>query len=133
MRDLRPPVVQMVCPLSHVVAVVTYATRSTVGPGNSSWQGSSYTPDVIRSFEHHTGESTIWLSSTPILRENNLWRSSEASHLFSPSTNLKTGLMARRPNGTGARVTIRYTRWVADYLLSSAQRATTIVIFNFIQ
>ncbi|PRD36099.1 UNVERIFIED_CONTAM: hypothetical protein NCL1_09697 [Trichonephila clavipes] len=30
------------------------------------------TPVVSCSFEHHTGDSTIWLDSTPILRENTL-------------------------------------------------------------
>ncbi|GFW12057.1 uncharacterized protein TNCV_4531221 [Trichonephila clavipes] len=32
----------------------------------------SYTPVVIRSFEHHAGDTVIWLVSTPILRENTL-------------------------------------------------------------
>ncbi|GFV13912.1 hypothetical protein TNCV_523891 [Trichonephila clavipes] len=40
--------------------------RSERGPRNSSWQRAS------RSFEHYTGDSTIWLDSTPILRENTL-------------------------------------------------------------
>ncbi|GFV97430.1 hypothetical protein TNCV_2039391 [Trichonephila clavipes] len=30
------------------------------------------TPVVSRSLEHHTGDSTFWLLSTPILTENNL-------------------------------------------------------------
>ncbi|GFU14633.1 cytochrome P450 2J5 [Trichonephila clavipes] len=34
--------------------------------------GASCTPVVSRSFEHDTGDSTIWLGSTPILRENTL-------------------------------------------------------------
>ncbi|GFY09157.1 hypothetical protein TNCV_4663481 [Trichonephila clavipes] len=38
------------------------------------------------SFEHHTGDSTIWLGSTPILRENTLGVIKD-SHLSSPSTN----------------------------------------------
>ncbi|GFU53394.1 hypothetical protein TNCV_4421721 [Trichonephila clavipes] len=31
---------------------------------------SKVTPVVSRSFEHHTGDSTIWLVSTPILMED---------------------------------------------------------------
>ncbi|GFT03973.1 uncharacterized protein TNCV_1731191 [Trichonephila clavipes] len=37
------------------------------------------TPIVIRSFEHQTGDSTIFLVSNPILRDNTL--GSEASYL----------------------------------------------------
>ncbi|GFV39900.1 hypothetical protein TNCV_1850371 [Trichonephila clavipes] len=45
--------------------------------------------------EHHADDSTIWLSSTLILRESTLgW--SGASHLSSSSTNLTRGLRARR-------------------------------------
>ncbi|GFT90499.1 hypothetical protein TNCV_4491871 [Trichonephila clavipes] len=52
------------------------------------------TPVVSRSFEHHTGDRTIWPVFTPILREDTLgW--SGASHLSSPSTNLTRGLVAR--------------------------------------
>ncbi|GFU21397.1 hypothetical protein TNCV_891411 [Trichonephila clavipes] len=50
---------------------------------------------VSRSFEHHTDDSTIWLVSTPILREDT-WGRSGASHLSSPSTNLTRGHAARR-------------------------------------
>ncbi|GFU70325.1 hypothetical protein TNCV_2106641 [Trichonephila clavipes] len=41
-------------------------------PRNSSRQGARFTPVVYRSFEHHLGDSVIWLGSTPILRENHL-------------------------------------------------------------
>ncbi|GFY25614.1 hypothetical protein TNCV_2487341 [Trichonephila clavipes] len=43
-------------------------------------------PVVSCSFGHHADDNTIWLSSTPILREN-IRRWSEASQLSSPSTN----------------------------------------------
>ncbi|GFW93755.1 hypothetical protein TNCV_4220361 [Trichonephila clavipes] len=50
--------------------------------------------DRSRSFEHHTGGSTIWLVSTPILKEDTLgW--SGASHISSPSTNHTRGFAAR--------------------------------------
>ncbi|GFW95344.1 hypothetical protein TNCV_2970661 [Trichonephila clavipes] len=43
---------------------VTNTARSTVtsdqGPRHLSWQGASSTP-VVRSFEHQTCDSTIWL------------------------------------------------------------------------
>ncbi|GFX73628.1 uncharacterized protein TNCV_1263971 [Trichonephila clavipes] len=42
------------------------------GLRNSSWQGARCTPVVSCSFEHHTSVSTIWLVSTPILRENTI-------------------------------------------------------------
>ncbi|GFU83318.1 hypothetical protein TNCV_3739291 [Trichonephila clavipes] len=100
------------------------------GPRNSSLQGAS-------SFEHHTGDSTIWLDTTSIFRGNTLgW--SGTSHFSSPSTNLTRGLATRRLfrvppcrkgtlplqthmpspgfelrlNGTAVSVTNRYTRWV---------------------
>ncbi|GFW88039.1 hypothetical protein TNCV_217111 [Trichonephila clavipes] len=53
------------------------------------------TPVVIRSFEHHTCDSTIWLISTPILRENS-WGWSGASRPSNPSTNHMRGLAAQR-------------------------------------
>ncbi|GFV22596.1 uncharacterized protein TNCV_2077881 [Trichonephila clavipes] len=52
-------------------------------------------PVVSRSLEHHTGDSTIWLVSNPILRED-IWGSSRASHLSTPSTNHTRELAARR-------------------------------------
>ncbi|GFW43584.1 hypothetical protein TNCV_4769361 [Trichonephila clavipes] len=48
-------------------------------------------PVVNRIFEHHTGDSTIWLVSTPILKEDT-WD----GHLSIPSTNPTRGLAARR-------------------------------------
>ncbi|GFX16163.1 hypothetical protein TNCV_4704191 [Trichonephila clavipes] len=53
-------------------------------------------PVVIRSFEHHTGDSTIQPISTPILREKTLGVGIRASHLSIPSTNLMRGFAARR-------------------------------------
>ncbi|GFX60875.1 hypothetical protein TNCV_1311681 [Trichonephila clavipes] len=50
---------------------------------------------VSRSFEHYTGDSTIWLGSTPILREDT-WEWSGVSHLSTPSTNHMRALAARR-------------------------------------
>ncbi|GFX79104.1 hypothetical protein TNCV_3913891 [Trichonephila clavipes] len=58
----------------HAV-VVSDAICSAVsdrGLRNSSWQGASCMPVVSRSFEHHTGDSTVFLVSTLILRENTL-------------------------------------------------------------
>ncbi|GFW20666.1 hypothetical protein TNCV_1048891 [Trichonephila clavipes] len=46
-------------------------------------------------FEHHTGYSTFWLGSTPILRENTLGVVKSLPCLFL-STNLTKGLAARR-------------------------------------
>ncbi|GFT12303.1 hypothetical protein TNCV_4005591 [Trichonephila clavipes] len=53
------------------------------------------TPVVSRIFEHHTGDSTILLVSTPVLRQDTWWWS-EASPLYFPSTNLTRGLAAGR-------------------------------------
>ncbi|GFU86045.1 hypothetical protein TNCV_3070471 [Trichonephila clavipes] len=52
-------------------------------------------PVVNRSFEHDTGDSKIWLVSTPILREDTWWWSG-TSHFSTPSTNQTRGLAARR-------------------------------------
>ncbi|GFS91299.1 hypothetical protein TNCV_1307061 [Trichonephila clavipes] len=51
-------------------------------------------PNASCSFEHHAGDNTIWLGSTPISREK-IRRWSEASQLSSPSTNLTRELAAR--------------------------------------
>ncbi|GFY08799.1 hypothetical protein TNCV_4659921 [Trichonephila clavipes] len=93
---------------------------------------------VSRSFEHHTGDRTIWLSSTPMLKESP-WGFPGISHLSSPSTNLTRGLAARqlfkvplcrkgtkhlqtlmpsqglepKPCGTAVSVTNHYTGWGA--------------------
>ncbi|GFW64069.1 uncharacterized protein TNCV_707741 [Trichonephila clavipes] len=60
-------------------------------PRSSSWQGASLTPVVNCSFEHHTGDSTIWLGSALILRENT-WGWSGDSQLSTPSTNFTRDL-----------------------------------------
>ncbi|GFX61189.1 NEDD4-binding protein 2 [Trichonephila clavipes] len=43
-----------------------YRVRSR--PRNSLWLRASSTPVISRNFEHHTGDSRIWLGSTPILK-----------------------------------------------------------------
>ncbi|GFV58873.1 uncharacterized protein TNCV_4132351 [Trichonephila clavipes] len=48
--------------------------RPDYGSRNSSWQRTTYTPIVNRSFVHYPCDSTIWLVSTPVLRENTLGR-----------------------------------------------------------
>ncbi|GFV42041.1 hypothetical protein TNCV_1569081 [Trichonephila clavipes] len=53
-------------------------------------------PVVSRSFEYHTGDRTILLSFTPILKGTPWERESGTFHLSSPSTNLTRGLVARR-------------------------------------
>ncbi|GFT61500.1 hypothetical protein TNCV_4271871 [Trichonephila clavipes] len=45
---------------------------SDQGPRNSSGQVTGCTPVVNRSFEHQTGDGTIWLGSTTTLRKNTL-------------------------------------------------------------
>ncbi|GFT06503.1 hypothetical protein TNCV_3356291 [Trichonephila clavipes] len=96
-------------------------------------------PVVNRSFEHHTGDSTNQLVSTPILREDT-WGWSGASHLPTPSTNHTRGLVARRlfkvspcfkgtihlqtsmsssgfkhsPHGTPVSVANHYTGWATN-------------------
>ncbi|GFX22882.1 hypothetical protein TNCV_2606241 [Trichonephila clavipes] len=98
-------------------------------------------PVVSCSFDHHAGDNTIWLSSTPILREN-IRRWLEDSQLSSPSTSLTTELAARwlfrvpschkgtiylqtsmlslgfepRPYDTAVSVTNYYIRWGAKYM-----------------
>ncbi|GFT11960.1 hypothetical protein TNCV_725671 [Trichonephila clavipes] len=101
-------------------------------------------PVVSCSFEHHVGDSTIWLGSIPILREN-IRRWSEASQLSSPFTNLMRELAARwlfreppchkgtihlqtstlspefepMPYDAAVSVTNYYIRWVAKYMYIS--------------
>ncbi|GFV48103.1 hypothetical protein TNCV_3027861 [Trichonephila clavipes] len=121
-----------------VVTNATCLTMSDRGPRNSSWQRATCTHVVIRSFEHHPGDSLFWLCPTPILRENTLWMARGASHLYSPSIYLTRGLVARRlfrvppcrkgtlhlqtsmsssvlepsPYGTAVSVANHYTGWV---------------------
>ncbi|GFX82881.1 hypothetical protein TNCV_2958371 [Trichonephila clavipes] len=55
-------------------------------PRNSSWPRKFIMmPVVSRNFEHHTGDSMIWLVSTPILRED-IWGWSGASHPLPPAS-----------------------------------------------
>ncbi|GFW00583.1 DUF4817 domain-containing protein [Trichonephila clavipes] len=101
----------------------------------------SHMPEIIFkicNFDHHTENSTIWLGSTLILKENSL-RVARASHLSFPSTNPTRGLAARwlfrvpqchkstlhlqtsmpslkfvpRPYDTAVSVTNHYAGWVA--------------------
>ncbi|GFS79102.1 uncharacterized protein TNCV_4408271 [Trichonephila clavipes] len=51
-----------------VVAKATCLTVSDRSPRNSSWQRAKCMPLLSPSFEHHTGDSAIWLSSIPILK-----------------------------------------------------------------
>ncbi|GFX60508.1 hypothetical protein TNCV_1182271 [Trichonephila clavipes] len=51
--------------------------------------------DACRVFEHHTGDNTIWLVSTPNLRDDTCGWSGD-SYLSSPFTNLTRGPPARR-------------------------------------
>ncbi|GFY01243.1 nibrin [Trichonephila clavipes] len=44
---------------------------------------------VSRSFEHHTGDSTIWLSFTPVLREDTWGRQGPPTSLPLPPTSLE--------------------------------------------
>ncbi|GFY12560.1 hypothetical protein TNCV_2447511 [Trichonephila clavipes] len=52
------------------------------------------TPIVSRSFEQHSADSTFWLDTTQILRENTLGVI-RAFHLSFSSANLTRGLKAR--------------------------------------
>ncbi|GFU81927.1 hypothetical protein TNCV_2537361 [Trichonephila clavipes] len=63
------------------------------GSRNSLRQRAKCTPVVSRSFEYHSGDSTFWLGSTPILRGNTLGMV-RGFHQSSPSTNLMRGLAA---------------------------------------
>ncbi|GFU80317.1 hypothetical protein TNCV_3520921 [Trichonephila clavipes] len=65
------------------------------GQRNSSFSKGQVTPVVSRTLEHHTGDRTISLVSTLILRENT-WGLVKASHLSFPATNLMRGLATRR-------------------------------------
>ncbi|GFV05422.1 hypothetical protein TNCV_226331 [Trichonephila clavipes] len=67
----------------------TLPITSDQGSRNSSL--ARYTPDVSLSFEHHAGDSTFLISSTPPQG----W--SGVCCLSSPSTNLTRGLAASRP------------------------------------
>ncbi|GFT81598.1 hypothetical protein TNCV_3674281 [Trichonephila clavipes] len=100
-------------------------------------------PAVSCSFELYVGDNTIWLGSTPILREN-IWGWSETSHLSSSSTHLMRGLAAQwllrvsqshkeggtihlqtsmfspgfepRPYNTAVSITNFHTRWTAKHI-----------------
>ncbi|GFV16018.1 hypothetical protein TNCV_3976731 [Trichonephila clavipes] len=50
----------------NICAVYSY--KHHLFDGVRSRQRARRTPVVNPSFEHHTGDTTIWLSSTPILR-----------------------------------------------------------------
>ncbi|GFT87620.1 hypothetical protein TNCV_3866521 [Trichonephila clavipes] len=54
------------------------------------------TPVVSRSFEHHTGDGTIWLGSSTNLEEEHSEGGQEASHLSTSSTNPTRGHAAQR-------------------------------------
>ncbi|GFV29391.1 hypothetical protein TNCV_438101 [Trichonephila clavipes] len=70
--------------------------RPNRGPRNSSWQRAKWRLlFAVALSTIQVGDSTIWLVSTPILREDTRgW--SGASHLSTPSTNHTRGLAARR-------------------------------------
>ncbi|GFW93495.1 transposable element Tc1 transposase [Trichonephila clavipes] len=53
------------------------------------------TPVFSLNLEHHAGDSTIWLISTPILRENALEVVRYLPSLSTPSTNLNRGFAFR--------------------------------------
>ncbi|GFS87283.1 myosin-I heavy chain [Trichonephila clavipes] len=74
-----------------VVANATCLTVSDRGPRNSSWQRAECTPVVSCIFEHHVGDSTTWLCSSPVLRESILEVGDQG-----PPTNLTRGIAARR-------------------------------------
>ncbi|GFX66422.1 hypothetical protein TNCV_343961 [Trichonephila clavipes] len=106
-----------------------------------SWQGSSSTPIISRSFEHHAGDSTIRIGSAPNFEAEPLQGWSAAFHLSSSYTSLTKEFAARRkfrfslyckdikylqtsmPSpgfehrsyNTGVSVTNHYTGWVAVY------------------
>ncbi|GFX94232.1 hypothetical protein TNCV_4292771 [Trichonephila clavipes] len=81
----------MVSLLSYVVVIanVTCLTVSDRGPRYSSWQRDRCTSVDSRSFEPHTGDSTIWFGSTSILRENTLEMSGTSTSLPPPLTTRK--------------------------------------------
>ncbi|GFV00228.1 hypothetical protein TNCV_3322791 [Trichonephila clavipes] len=66
--------------------------RPDRGPRNSSWQRTKRQLPLAIAFERHTGDRTISLVSTPILREGTwVW-----SHHSSFSANPTRGLAARQ-------------------------------------
>ncbi|GFW33316.1 hypothetical protein TNCV_2859931 [Trichonephila clavipes] len=79
---------------SRVAANATCLTVSDRGPRNSSRQKTTCTPVVIRIFEHHAGDSTFWLGSTPILKV--VPGDGQGLPPLFPSVNLTRGLVARR-------------------------------------
>ncbi|GFV26269.1 hypothetical protein TNCV_64581 [Trichonephila clavipes] len=70
--------------------VTTCLKASDRGLRNSSRQRDTCTPVISRSFGHH---STIWLGSTPILREHP--GDGQGSRLSSPSKKLTRGFEVR--------------------------------------
>ncbi|GFS55748.1 hypothetical protein TNCV_4497471 [Trichonephila clavipes] len=64
--------------IEYDFVVVTAAANTTCllvsdrDPRSSSLQKTRCMPVVIRNFEHHIDDGTIWLDSAPILRENTL-------------------------------------------------------------
>ncbi|GFU75578.1 uncharacterized protein TNCV_2862931 [Trichonephila clavipes] len=80
-----------------VVANTTYLAMSDRGPRISSRQSVRFTPVIVRSFEHHAGDSTIYVSSSVILKENTLEGSRQGDyHLSFSTTNLTRRFAVRR-------------------------------------
>ncbi|GFX82250.1 hypothetical protein TNCV_972621 [Trichonephila clavipes] len=120
--------------------------RSDRSPPNSSWQMAKG-PVVIRNFEHHVDDSTIWLVSTSIFKRTHCG-GSKASRLSIYSTNhtrvlaalhlfrelprrkgtahLQTSISSTgfksRPYGTAISVTNNYTKWAVCLIVFNIQK-----------
>ncbi|GFX45353.1 hypothetical protein TNCV_1026131 [Trichonephila clavipes] len=89
--------------------------RPDQSPRNSSQQGAElYATVIIHSFEHNTGDSTIWLDSTPILRENTLWESTPCrKDIIHLQISIPSPEFEPKPYGTADSVTNHYKRWAS--------------------
>ncbi|GFT73151.1 hypothetical protein TNCV_2554371 [Trichonephila clavipes] len=117
----------------HIFRNSTTLRESDRGSRNSPRQRARCTHAVSRNFLYHSGDSTIWLGSTPILRENILEVAKElnsysllstspedfwldgylecrkdTAHLQIPLLSLE---FESRPFGTAVSVTNNCTRW----------------------
>ncbi|GFV42042.1 hypothetical protein TNCV_1569091 [Trichonephila clavipes] len=142
----KPETVTTLTKLDTITARAKLLVQVQISSGFFAWNNAPQSRSMRprRSFEHHTGDSTIWLVSTPILREDT-WGWSGASHLSSSSTNHARGLAARRlfivpscregtihlqtsmsspefepsPYGTAVSVANHYTGWATLYSCKS--------------
>ncbi|GFV24956.1 hypothetical protein TNCV_884221 [Trichonephila clavipes] len=70
-------------------------------------------PRVNRGFEHHIADSTIWIGSTPILKENTLESTPWPQRLYTLQAPMPSSGFEPKPYGTAVSVINHCTGWAA--------------------